>query len=367
MDRIVVWGIGNIGKWIIGKIKNCEIVAYVDVNPNILYYNGVQITRPDGISSIEYDYIIVTPMESESISRYIQEHGLDKTRIIFLYFLTHGEWNSWFFQFFRLVSYLDMEIIEKLPMFDPGFSSRFYDPRIFDGHSTAEEFYGCIRYAEKCGYLQLFNYPYVEKYITNYEMPIYDEEKKRYYVTVEGNRLYYPEGINRKEVILCQREYMMRNDPESPLMNISSDEVTGNVLVAGINELLYAIIHLKKAAHIDVLCVEEKWSMTIHDIADKDVRFNWIQTYNELINKEYDYVRINLENEEVDCDEVFNNLKARRIDVIAWKRDIVESIEQSMIKNKYMISRTGGYVYCPNPYDFIEKQYFRKGVITGII
>ncbi len=85
--KILVWGTGRLVGKVVGRWVALEdVTAFIDNNPNMTEYMGKSVIRPDQISQMEYDAIVVANLFSDEISRQCQSlDGVDTSKIIYLY------------------------------------------------------------------------------------------------------------------------------------------------------------------------------------------------------------------------------------------------------------------------------------------
>ncbi len=83
--KILIWGTGRICTRVIMDIPNDRIVGYIDSKRAGTIYAGKKLYRPDDISEIEYDAIIVATVYGDEIYNICKEKNIDLKKVIFAY------------------------------------------------------------------------------------------------------------------------------------------------------------------------------------------------------------------------------------------------------------------------------------------
>ncbi len=86
MMKKYIWGTGRLTGMVIGRFINLDdIEAFIDNDGRKTEYMGKEVLRPEALSGLEYDAVIVANLYSKEIQEQGGRLGLDLSKFIYLY------------------------------------------------------------------------------------------------------------------------------------------------------------------------------------------------------------------------------------------------------------------------------------------
>ncbi len=90
MKKIIVWGIGKLSNLVFEclNLNTCKIVGIIDIDQKKqkqLWKNFYRVYSPKEIEKIEYDYIVVTTLQIETIQCQIKGKKIENEQVIFFW------------------------------------------------------------------------------------------------------------------------------------------------------------------------------------------------------------------------------------------------------------------------------------------
>ena len=83
MEKILIWGTGNIAKHVIENGINGEIIGFIETNKTIEYFYGKKVYSAHEMPQ-DYEYILVANSFGTEIYNFCVNKNFDLNKIIFL-------------------------------------------------------------------------------------------------------------------------------------------------------------------------------------------------------------------------------------------------------------------------------------------
>ena len=241
----------------------------------------------------------------------------------------------------------------------------------------------------KYNLIEVFNYPFILKYIYR-KVRVYEDENNglKYVITDDGNVLYFKRGMSKKEIKNLYNSLCAEQDKLSPHnYNFDNVDITTDTIFADIGaaEGIYSLSIVNKIKKLYIFECDQSWieslEATFHPWKEKVIIENkYVSDKNDQLNVSIEHyfeqrekptlLKIDVEGAEID---VLNgaisiiNSNIKDILVCTYHRNgDAEKISQYLTNRGYHINFSLGYMlflwekdaYCIEPpYDF------RKGLI----
>ena len=197
---IAIWGTGKKCKELLNNLRHCNVVAFVESQPQYEEFRGIEVCLPEQLMKMSFDLLVVSVVNSADIEKKLYEsYSLILHKCVFL-FLENIKNVQYFFNQYRLVN----GIIDRKYLLECcGWSLELlrYDYRIMqfreDLNLQEKEL---LYYAQKKGFMQKLNYSFTEKYL-NCTYNIQKAQNGMYYVRYLERDVYFPRSWNRKKII----------------------------------------------------------------------------------------------------------------------------------------------------------------------
>lgn len=285
-EKIVLWGSGKCAKEIIqhqeGFKDVCEITDVFDSDCNCWGKQLGQyvIKSPDQFKEAEYDKVVIaTSLYFQEIKEFLMEMEISDEEI---------ENSLYFAKRKILIKY---------------------------GCTDDEEIRESLEYIKNHD-LEVFNYPFVEKYNSFHAVIEFDDHVGMFYVYHNGLRMYMARWLDTYEKVLnYYKSLIVEQDIASPHryleegFTVSKDD---NVVDAGAAEGNFAIEVLDKVSKIYLVEAESEWIEALqHTFADYQDKVVIIQGYisdctdesqislDDVIKEPIQFIKMDLEGEEV--------------------------------------------------------------------
>ena len=84
MKQIIIWGNGYYGRQCLQYINQnvCEVKGIIETHPQNSMYDGIEISSPTILNTIEYDYLIIANSYVEEIKELLEKLNKNDNRIV---------------------------------------------------------------------------------------------------------------------------------------------------------------------------------------------------------------------------------------------------------------------------------------------
>lgn len=227
--HVLIWGTGKLCQWLLSRLCNCEVLAFIETQKGKESYKGKRIIEPAEIDLYDFDRIIIASGYSEEILKTMIRLGIDLNKVIFLQVpafnpvLQKMNWKNCIAEILssgnaeellnRDIWALKEEFLQNIecPNIVPRFLLKYQK-------SKDKEIQKIVEYVTLKNRVQVFNYEFTDKYVEDYQNPSieYDSEADMGYILHEGKRMYFPKGWSHETISRYFRNIMMEQDSESP-------------------------------------------------------------------------------------------------------------------------------------------------------
>lgn len=358
MQKILLWGTGRIAEETLSScmtLDNYEILGCIDNNRDKLgtEFHGLKVYSPDILDTITPDKIVILTDAYESIREQVRRQ--------YPQFLSVAENKYYFYKQSILIRYAKTE---------------------------DEEIKNIIAYIKKNG-LQVFNYDFSTEYSDIEAAPIFDEERRMFYVVHKGKRMYFSKSYDSVEKATEYYKYLlMEQDMESPHRYLTEafcvDE--GDVVVdAGVAEGNFSVEIIDKVQKLYLIEADDDWiealKATFSDYMDKVIIIKaFISDYNEgkfstldtLIKEPVNFIKMDIEGNEWDAlrgaKELIRRSPKLKIVACAYHQDADQVLIETLMDEYGMTHETSkGYMWFPEPsrQAYISTK-FHRGLVRGM-
>lgn len=285
MDRIYIWGTGNIASYAIQyfakKLQEMNIIGFIDNNPDkagTVFWNK-QVYAPDVLEKDREAAVIILCNAYEEIQSQIEREypwikGRVETPLLFVKFRLFARYHN----------------------------------------SDDPEMQKIMRYLENHE-LDVFNYDFKEKYLNSEYEICFDEEKGLFYTFFHAKKMFLAGYLNTKQKALQYvRQIMMEQDEESPHCYLpEKGEIENGAIVidAGVAEGNFALSVIDKVKRIYLFEPNEDWNealrYTFAPYEDKVVICNKFlsdfedestTTIDAFVKEKVDFIKMDIEGQE---------------------------------------------------------------------
>lgn len=350
MLKIFIWGTGEIAEATLKKcrmLNTYQILGFIDNNKEKVggVFHGEEIYNPSILNTEKPDAIVALTDAYEDIKRQVCEQYPDLSNIVE---------NKYYFY--------KQSILKRYKC------------------TTDREIKELLKFIKGNG-LDIFNYPFADKY-KNMEIEVYcDNTNGLFYVIHDGKRLYFSRKYKTEEAVLhYYRSILMEQDEDSPHKYFSSDYriESGDIVVdLGVAEGNFSLEIIEKAAKVYLIEADEDWiealQYTFKDYMDK-VRIikSFVSSYNEgdfstldeLIKEPVNFIKMDIEGNEWDAltgaIDLISKSDKLKMTICSYHRDYdQELIESFMKKYNFEYEYSKGYMW------FYEATKFRRALVRG--
>ncbi len=356
--KYYIWGTGfraiQINQLYAVQLKQIEIIGYIDNNSSkwggVFYGNN--IFSPDILNDDRESYIIIANMFSDEIIK---------------------------------------QIIEKYPWCE----DRIMEPLFFERlqvisrykNSKEEDIQEIINYLYNHG-LQVFNYPFTEKY-DNKEFHIeYDEDKKLFFTLFNAKKMYFSRSLcDEKRVREYYKSICLEQDINSPHRYLTDTfEIKDDAVVvdAGVAEGNFALSIVDRAKKIYLFEPDIEWvealNYTFEPYKEKVVIINkclsnYIDDSTTTIDEtlgssKVDFIKMDIEGEEYyaiqGAERSIITSEDLRCVVCTYHQEFAYSAIVKLLKElNFEIEDSMGYMWYPDSFNIMRAPVLRRGVIRG--
>ncbi|WP_312430327.1 FkbM family methyltransferase [Lacrimispora sp.] len=353
-----IWGTGvrakQINEYFANHLKRIKLIGYIDNDSSKWEgeFYGKKIYSPEVLKENKESYIIIANMFSDEITNQI------------------------------IKSY-------------PWYRDRIADTLFFERQQVISRYKDCKEneIQDIVNYLvdhplQVFNYPFVEKY-DNEDFDIkYDKEKKLFYTLYYNKKMYFSRSFHDEEKV---REYYksicLEQDFHSPHKYLTDIfEVPNNAVVvdAGVAEGNFALSIVECAKKIYLFEPDKEWvealKYTFEPYNEKVVIVNkslsnYIDdnttTIDETLNgSSVDFIKMDIEGEEyyaiqgaIKSIEISEDVKCV---VCTYHQEFAYSKIKTLLEDLYFkIETSTGYMWYPENFNVMRAPVLRRGVIRA--
>lgn len=356
-EKIVLWGLGNIGK---GTIKcrwafedSISIVAIIDNSKSLwnTELDDIKIYSPKDIKKLQYDKVVVTTSKcfDEIEMQLVGELGVERKNIEnYLYFAKK-----------KLIA-------------------RYKN-------SINSEIKSIIQFLET-NRLDVFNYRFVEKYLSMEVEINYDDNCGLFYVMHNDKKMYMAKKFNTEEkVSRYYREVCMEQDKDSPHAYLSSEFNVGDndvVVDVGVAEGNFALSVIDRVSRIYLIESDQEWiealTYTFSEYKDKIIILNKFisdyayfntETLDDLIDEEVDFIKMDIEGAEVEAIKGAQKLLERsskvKCAVCTYHRENDEECIRGLVTSLGLKCKAvAGYMYYPID---VKQLYVSPTLSKGVV
>lgn len=353
--KVLVWGAGQMArKFWENRVfweDVIDIVAITDNNSHIWEkaFNTYRIIPPQEAYRLEFDRIIISSLKyyKEIAGQIIAETNIDKSKIENILYVAKC----------KLLARYGSDI-------------------------DKQDVLSYIRSHE----LEVFNYPYVEKYESLQPDIGFDSDAKLYYVLHNGQRMYMARGLDTEDkVSMYYKSLCIEQDRESPHLYLEDgfDVEQNDVVVdAGAAEGIFALSIIEKARKLYLIETDAEWikalKYTFRNYTEKVEIINaFIADYegynthklDNLVHEEVNFIKMDIEGCEYPAmrgaKRLISESNRIRCAVCAYHNDNDEVLLEEFAKNMGMKTEfsKGFMFYCID----IQQHYILPTLRRGII
>lgn len=352
LEKIVLWGTGICAHKIMTYIKEFQdiatIVAVFDNNCEQWkkIFDGYIVHSPGQLLTLEYDKIVISSeIFFEEIKKVLVfDIGIENAKI---------ENNNYFAKVKLLNKYMNSKDIEIQR----------------------------ILYYIKNNSLEIFNYPFVERYRDISVEIVFDESKDLFFVWHNGRRMYMAHRYDtRDKVLKYYRSILLEQDVESPhkYLDTSFDIDEGDVVVdVGVAEGNFALEVLDRSSRIYLFEYDEEWvealqytfagySGNVIIIKKKIGEYINLETdtLDNQVEEKVNFIKMDIEGMEikalVGAEQLIKKSNKLRCAICAYHSDHAEDeIRKFAMYNDMDISSTKGYMWYPSG----DKQKYKEPLL----
>ncbi|WP_026890983.1 FkbM family methyltransferase [Lacrimispora aerotolerans] len=361
LEKYYIWGTGyraeQINQYYAEQLNDINIIGYIDNNPAKWkdYFFGKKIYSPEILIEDKDAYIIIiTKFSQEIVKQIIEQYPWYKERIV------ENENNIFFKRLQILFRYEDSE---------------------------EKEIQDIVKYL-KYHQLQLFNYPFVEKYNTEDSHIEYDQDKKLYYALYCDKKMYFPRSFQDEKSV---REYFrlvcIHQDTDSPHRYLTDKfNVPDNAVVVdgGVAEGDFALSIIDRVKKIYLFEPDGEWvkalKHTFEPYKEKIVIINkclsnYIKgdttTLDEILDgSNVDFIKMDIEGEEYYAMQgALKSITATenlRVVVCTYHQEFAYDAIKKLLEDLHFKTETStGYIWCPASFNPMRPPVLRKCLIRA--
>ena len=357
MQKVIVWGSGNVAKLMLSQLINTDefdIVGIIDNNiekqGKSVY--GYKVYSPDLLKQCDFDRIIIMSDFYEEIKK----------------------------QIIQINEKLESKIENKYFFVKDALLKRYKD-------CENKEIKSKIRRIEDEG-LKVFNYDFVKKYKEDDCDVNFDKDVGLYYANHNGKAMYFSKEIDTKEK--AKRYYnslRMEQDIQSPHRYIDEKVCIddGAVVVdVGVAEGNFSLDIVDKVKKLYLIEADENWcnalKITFKDYRDKvEIINGYLTSYDDgmlhkldsIIDEPVDFIKMDIEGAEYDAlcgaDKVIDNSPNIKLAICSYHGDYDEVLIKSYMQQHDIEYYTSdGYMWFPyTTKQTLVSTKLVKGMIRG--
>lgn len=232
-EKVLLFGTGTGAKKTMSVIdSDTDVIGFIDNNRckmGTTFFNR-QVYSPHEVDKISYDKIVICSVAFDEIKDQLLHMGI-----------------------------LSEKIVDKYYFHRKKFIKRYSESEQYKNNSEIQDI---VAYVKKNG-LEVFNYPFAEKYKTQKVNVEYDEEKKLYFIKFKNKKMYMSKQYDTIERVQTYvRGIMVEQDIESPHRYITNDfhPCNGDVVVdVGVAEGNFALDIIDNVSMIYLFEVDKDW------------------------------------------------------------------------------------------------------------
>lgn len=355
MKKVIIWGTGYVANQVFTHCRTLDQYEWICVIDNDKdrwggKFHGIPVVSPESLREKETDIIVILTDHYDEIRRQIADQYPDIN--------VQVENKNFFYKESVLRRYRDNR--------DPGVTE-------------------VLGYIEKNG-LEVFNYPFTEKYKKRENLVRRDKENGLFFVLHNGRRMYFSRKYqSEREVNRYYNDLLTEQDEGSPHRYLSEECFVkeGDIILdVGAAEGFFSLDVIDRASHLYIIEAEEEWiealQYTFKDYMDKVTLIRaYVSSYNDeknitldsLIDSPVNFIKMDIEGNEWDALKgmvrLIGDSHDLRMAVCAYHSDFdQELIESFMDKNNIVHTCTPGYMWFP---DTIRQTYVSTSLNKGII
>lgn len=365
---IAIWGTGKKCKELLDHLRYCNIVAFIESQPQYEKFRGIEVCSAEQLMKITFDLLLVSVVNSADIEKKLYEsYSSILHKCVFLSLENIKNVHYFFYQYRLVNAIIDRKYL--LECCGGSLELLQYDYKIMqfreDLNSQEKEL---LYYAQKKGFLQKLNYSFTEKYL-DCTYNIQKAQNGMYYVRYLERDVYFPRSWNRKKILCYWCNCMMEDDGESPL-RCEIDKVNTEGVIIEIEEgvPIWTIKNLPICKKAYIINKSKEWQealeLTFMDSLDK---CHVIEEIAAVTEQQVNCCKIR---EKVNLLKSVHDLLShyivnKFIISVFYHEDDLEIIDQTLLNSNYKNTLIDGYVYYPYNMDIIGKAEFRSGVLIG--
>lgn len=338
MEKILLWGTGKIAKEVLSQCQTLDFYDIAGILDNDLkkrgtFFWGYPIYAPNEINNICPDRIVILTDAYDEIVRQISVEYPEFSKCV--------ENKKFFYKESILKRYRETDDLEIKEVLD---------------------------YIKQNG-LDIFNYPFCNKY-KNFTCKVYfDTLHQMHYVLHNGKRMYFPKKYSSEsEVINYYKSILLEQDEKSPHKYLTNNFgiSDGDVVIdVGVAEGNFALEIIDKVSKIYLIEADPGWiealEVTFGDYKDKVVIINaFISSYDEgdfhtldsVVSENVNFIKMDIEGNEWDglrgAKRIINNSEELRLAICSYHSDFDQVlIEKFMDEMNIKHAHTNGYMWFP--------------------
>lgn len=358
MKKILLWGTGQVADEVLSKcltLDNYDILGCIDNNSEKIgtEFHGIKVYAPNILDTLIPEKIVILTDAYEAVCEQVKRQ--------YPQFLNITENKYYFYKQSILNRYAETE---------------------------DEEIKNIIAYVKKNG-LQVFNYDFSTEYKDIEVIPVFDDERRLFYVVHKEKKIYFSKKYDSVEKVAEYYRYLlMEQDADSPHRYLTKafciDE--GDVVVdVGVAEGNFSVEIIDKVKKLYLIEADDDWiealRATFEEYMDKvviikafisDYDEGIISTLDTLISEPVNFVKMDIEGNEWDAlrgaKELIGRSSKLKIAACVYHQDPDQILIETLMDEYGMTHETSkGYMWFPwTARQACISSKFHRGLVRGM-
>ena len=365
MYRLLVWGTGKRCRSFIEKAHNCKVLSFVETCPRSTEFCKIQVVKPDMINTFKFDFLIITPRDTEEIENRLYQMGAETAKVIFLDLTKICNPGIFISNIENLKKLYTQE--EYASFINHYLESFLYFPCeigcLLEKRTNHLEL---LEYAKEKGYLQRINYDFVEADLQEKFELLDDANCNMHYFIINEQKIYVPKEWGYDRIVQYFTETKIKYNPCSPEY-FENKTYMPVVVTDGINDITWIILNIDSIGKVYLLNIEEEWKSailkSIELFPDKVILCDKLD---DIVQIDFLILDRGIKNEDR-LKVLLKDYLIKRIICYTYHTAIQKKKITSILAEKgYICSTSKGYIYYPYNIEQICDLDFRKAFVEGI-